>query len=381
MRPPQLLLRSSLVLLVSLSAACKQDSKKKPTPGASQPMGAGEQQSEEDLGVVLASIDGVPITVGEFQDRINKQSPFIRARYNSTDQKKEFLDSLVRFEVLALEAKAQGFDKNPDVIRTMKQVMIQKLMKDRMDKGITADDISEAEMLAAYEEGEAEFHKPEEVRVSAIIVDQQQKAAKVAKDALGEKGASNKGFRELVQEHSTDEESRVRGGDLRYFSATNTELPKPVIDAAFGLKKTGSVVGPIDGGNGKFYILKQTGHRKAIDKTFDEVKRQIQNRIYRDKRTKAQSEFVADLRAKAKIETFDDALSKVQIDMSGAQGEENHGHGGTPGGHGSHGAGHSHGAEKSHGAAGHGHGHEHAKPAPAPKTPAPSAKTPEATPQ
>jgi peptidyl-prolyl cis-trans isomerase C len=343
-------------------------------------MGAGEQQSEADLSVVLASIDGVPITVGEFQDRINKQSPFIRARYNSTEQKKEFLDSLVRFEVLALEAKAQGFDKDPDVIRTMKQVMIQKLMKDRMDKGITADDISEAEMLAAYEEGEAEFHKPEEVRVSAIIIDQKPKAASVAKDALGEKGASNKGFRALVQEHSTDEESRVRGGDLRYFSATNTELPKPVIEAAFGLKKTGNVVGPIDGGNGKFYILKQTGHRKAIDKSFDEVKRQIQNRLYRDKRTKAQSEFVADLRVKAKIETFDDALSKVKIDMSGAQGEENHGHGGKPGGHGhGAGAGHSHGSAQGH-AAGAGHEHAPAKPAPTPKTPAPSPKTPEATP-
>jgi peptidyl-prolyl cis-trans isomerase C len=362
------------VLLVISSAACKkQEAKPKNAPLPFEAASAAPQ-SEADLKVVLATIDGVPITVGEFQDRINKQSPFIRTRYSSIDQKKEFLESLVRFEVLALEAKEQGFDKNPDVVRTMKQVMIQKLMKDHLENGLTPDDISEEEMQAAYQESEAEFHKPEEVRVSAIIIGTKSAADKVAKEALGEKGSSNKGFRELVKQHSTDAESKVRGGDLRYFTSASTELPKPVIDAAFGLKKTGSVVGPIDGGNGNFYILKQTGHRKAIDKSFDEVKRQIQNRLYRDKRTKAQAEFVANLKKKAKIETFDDALSKVQIDMSGTQGDD-HSAGGVPGGHGSHGAGHSHGP-----GTGEGHSHGPKGQAGAPKTPAPSPKTPKATP-
>ncbi len=372
MRSTFSIMRSSLVILVIFSVACKkQDSKEKKTALVTEAVVGGSEQTEADLKMVLATIDGVPITVGEFQERINKQSPFIRARYNSTEQRKEFLDTLVRFEVLALEARAQGFDKNADVVRTMKQVMIQKLMKGHLEKGISPEDISEEEMLAAYEASDAEFHKPEEVRVSAIIINKKSNAEKIAKEALGEKGASNKGFRELVRLHSTDAESKVRGGDLRYFTAANTEIPKAVVDAAFGLKKTGSVVGPIDGSDGNFYILKQTGHRKAIDKKFDEVKRQIQNRIYRDKRTQAQADFVTGLRKKAKIETFDDALSKVQIDMSGAGGAPgSHGHG--PGG-GS--AGHSHGAAETAG-----HGHTLPQPAQPPKTPTKGTKAPEATP-
>ena len=40
----------------------------------------------------LAKIDDVTITLGEFEERLNRQSPYIRARYTSLEQKKEFLD-------------------------------------------------------------------------------------------------------------------------------------------------------------------------------------------------------------------------------------------------------------------------------------------------
>ncbi len=285
-------------------------------------------QTEAQLDAVLASIDGVEITVREFQDRINRQSPYIRARYTSNDQKKEFLDNLIRFEVLAQQAKSEGFDKNSDVIRTMKQVMIQKLMKEHFETGITPDDVKEEQMRAYYDANPAEFNKPEEIRVSAIVVDTKIEADKAAKLALGEKGSTNKGFRELVAEYSTDQESKPRGGDLRYFTRETTSdsgaLPKELIEAAFGLTKTGDVVGPIKGSNGKFYIAKQTGHRKAINKTFEQVKRQLQNRLYRDMRSKAQKDFVQTLKAKAEIEIFEDKLGEVLVDTSGGDGHDHH---------------------------------------------------------
>src|SRR5688572_13775004 len=95
-------------------------------------------QKPEDLQEVLAKIDDVVITVGDFQERINKQTPYVRARYTSVERKKEFLDNLVRFEVLAKEAERRGLNKDAEVVRTMKQVMIQKLLKDEFDK-ITPD--------------------------------------------------------------------------------------------------------------------------------------------------------------------------------------------------------------------------------------------------
>ncbi len=266
----------------------------------------------------LAKVDDIVVTVSEFQERINRQSPYIRARYTSLEQKQEFLENLVRFEVLAKEAMRRGLDNDPEVVRTMKQMMIQKLMADEFETKIDPEAIGDDEMRAFYAEHESEYKKPEEVRVSAIILRSEADAKKVAQAAKGEQGKTNKGFRDLVAQHSIDEATKVRGGDLRYFAADTKELPAPVVEAAFALEQTGDVAGPIAAGNGSFYILKQTGRRKAMEKSFDEVKRQIQNRIYREKRTAAQQTFIDSLKDKAKIEIFEDNLAKVEIDTAGA---------------------------------------------------------------
>jgi hypothetical protein len=82
------------------------------------------------------------------------------------ERKKEFLDNLIRFEVLAAEAKKRGLDQDPEVVRTMKQVMIQKLMKVEFDTRVKPEDVTEEEMKKFYEEHSAEYNKPEEVRVA-----------------------------------------------------------------------------------------------------------------------------------------------------------------------------------------------------------------------
>jgi peptidyl-prolyl cis-trans isomerase C len=282
-------------------------------------------QSAEELGAPLAKIDDVTITLGELQERINRQSPYIRARYTSLEQKKEFLDSLIRFEVLAKAAYRRGLDKDPEVVRTMKQVMIQKLMRDEFDAKITADTITDAEMKTYYDANIAEYVKPEEVRVSALIIKNRAQAERVAIEARGEGGKTNKGFRDLVNRYSQDEDSKLRGGDLRYFDAQTKEVPAPVIKAAFALLNTGDVSGAVDAGNATWYVLKQTGRRKSMTKSFDDAKPAIRNKLFRDKRLAAQKDFVDGLKASAKIEINEPNLAKVRIDTSQAT-DDGHGH-------------------------------------------------------
>ena len=151
-------------------------------------------------------------------------------------------------------------------------------------------------------------------------------------EAKGEAGKTNKGFRDLVTKYSADEETKLRGGDLRYLDATNKELPAPVVKAAFTLYNTGDVSTAVDAGNGTFYVLKQTGRRKSITKSLDDAKPQIRNKLFRDKRLQAQKDFVDGLRAKSKIEINEANLAKVRIDTSQAVDD---GHGQTvapPGG-------------------------------------------------
>jgi peptidyl-prolyl cis-trans isomerase C len=297
--------------------AAKTDSSDSTTPAAvpaKLPPGL-PGQPEADLASPVATIDGTTITVAELQDRINKQSPYVRARYTSLEQKKEFLDTLVRFEVLAGEARKRGYDRDPEVVRTMKQVMIQRLLKEEFDSRVKPEDISDDEMKKFYDAHLSDYNKPAEMRASAIVVKDKALAAKVAAEAKLPANADNKNFRDLVTKYSEDEETKQRGGDLRFFTADSKDLPAPVVKAAFDLKNLGDVSAPIATEKG-FYVLKNAGERKAISKTYDDVKRQIQNRLYRDKRQQAMQDFEADLKKKAKIDIKSDALAKVRLDTS-----------------------------------------------------------------
>jgi len=325
------MIRVPAVVLTSLLAfGCTRDAPKSklqpPVDRASQ-VGAPKlgTQSAQELQTVLAKIDDQAITLGEFQERLNRQSPTIRQRYTSLEQKKEFLDSMVRFEVLAKEAFRRGIDKDPEVVRTMKQVMIQKLMKDEFDTKVTADAVSDAEMKTYYDANIAEYVKPDEIRASAIIVKNKAQADRVALEARGDAGKTNKGFRDLVTKYSADEDTKLRGGDLRYFDAGTKEIPAPVVKAGLALYNTGDVSGAIDAGNGTFYILKQTGRRKSVTQSFEYAKPQIRNKLFRDKRLQAQKDFVENLRGKSKIEINEANLAKVRVDMSSAV-DDGHGH-------------------------------------------------------
>src|SRR5512140_3130804 len=316
-----------IALGYGLALGChKNDSQSQAAPAAKAAGGtSAPPQSQAELSAPLAKIDDVTITLGEFQERINRQSPYIRARYTSLEQKKEFLDSLVRFEILAKEAYKRGLDKDPEVVRTMKQVMIQKLMRDEFDVKITADTITDAAMKSYYDANLAEYVKPEEVRASAIITKNRAQAERVATEARGEAGKTNKGFRDLVNKYSQDEDSKLRGGDLRYFDAQTKDVPGPVVQAAFALPSTGDVSAAVAAGNGTWYVLKQTGRRKSMTKSFDDAKPAIRNKLFREKRLSAQKDFVDGLKAAAKIEINEPNLAKVRIDMSQAT-DDGHGH-------------------------------------------------------
>ena len=286
-----------------LHAACERVTTKSQAAPSQKAQGSTE---------TLAKIDDVVITVGDFQNRINQQSPYVRARYTSLERKKEFLDNLIRFEVLAREAKERGLANDEEVVRTMKQVMIQKLMKEQVDNQVKIEDVSDAEAKAYYDAHPEEFNKPEEIRVADILVKDDKAAKKVMADPRI-KQPEGEGFRKLVAEFSQDAATKDRGGDLRYFEQGDKELPAEIVKASFALANVGDVSEPIKGPGG-LHILKLTGRRKALVRGFDEVKPQIKNRLFRDKRNQSMEDFVKKLREKSKVEIHEERLAKVHIE-------------------------------------------------------------------
>src|SRR5215471_16817061 len=213
MRTPQLSLLALGLPLVLATSACK-SAKIKPA------------QDNADLSQVVAKVEDAVITVGDFQERINKQSPFIRARYTTVEKKKEFLDNLIRFEVMANEARRRGYDKDPEVVRVMKQQMISKFLQKDFESKLKVEDVPDADVEKYYKDHPAEFNQKDEVRLSEIVVKDKSKADKALAEAkalpkASPIGADQKGFRDLVTKYSEDEDSKSRGGDLSFIDKEN----------------------------------------------------------------------------------------------------------------------------------------------------------------
>ncbi|HMI90080.1 MAG TPA: hypothetical protein VK509_01900, partial [Polyangiales bacterium] len=65
-----------------------------------------------------------------------------------------------------------------------------------------------------------------------------------------------------------------------------------------------------------FHVLKLTGERAALDRTLEDARRLIQNRLWRKKREDAIEAFVTELRGKAELKENLDLLSQVKVDTS-----------------------------------------------------------------
>jgi peptidyl-prolyl cis-trans isomerase C len=305
-------------------AAKKKAAKKAPAarPAAGMAAPAAKEQAkkplipEKDRKLVLAKIGEVQISVGDLADRINKMSRYVRGRYESVEKKRQLLDSMVEFEVLAKEAARRGFAKHPDVVRMLRQVMIQRLRQRIVEEKVKRADITDDDVKTYYEKHRPQYNKPEMVRVSHILVKDQAAAQKVLQE-VKQKGNNPREFRALVQKHSIDQTTRRRAGDLRYFTREDKRVPKPVIEAAFKLQKRGEVAGPVKSDRG-WHVIKLTHRKKAINRKMDDpkVRQQIVTRILRQRRRKALEAFKKELRGKAKVKIYDDRLAAVKVDTT-----------------------------------------------------------------
>ena len=133
---------------------------------------------------VVARIGPRMITLEEFESRLNEKSPFVRARYNSPNRKQEFLDSLIRFELLALEAENKGYDKDPDVVLAHKQAMVRRFVAEEVAQLVRMKDVTDADIKAYFDAHKDDYTRPAQVRASHILVKAENTAVGIIKQLL-----------------------------------------------------------------------------------------------------------------------------------------------------------------------------------------------------
>jgi peptidyl-prolyl cis-trans isomerase C len=284
-------------------------------------------RKNEKSGPVVAEVGDEKITADELRQRLNETSPFLRARYSTVERKKEFLENMVRNELLAQEAIRQGYDKSPAVREQMKRAMIQELIKHQLDSKLAGTDIADEELKKFYDAHLDDFVKPERARVFHIFLpakdareraEAKKKAAALLKDidAREKKGEVN-AFQAVATKESRDTLSAPLGGDLRFLS--KDELTKAysaeLANAAFDLKNPGDRTQPFESPGG-VELVKLQVKTVAMNRSFEDSKEPIRQRMARERRSRDYDEWVKKLREGTKVAIHEQELEKIQVDAA-----------------------------------------------------------------
>jgi parvulin-like peptidyl-prolyl isomerase len=223
------------------------------------------------------------------------------ARFDDPAARRELLDGLIRFELLAQAAERAGFTKEPDAIHALQQVAVTKLVNQTLGAVASPESISKADVEREYQARQAsEFTRPEAVQVRHIRVSDAKLAERLATQARGLAPADDRGFAALASSNSQDSTTRESGGDLGFIDASSQQ-PRALVEAALRLKTPGEVAGPIatDGG---YEILRLVTLRAAAVSPLSSVEEPIRQRLYRERRSQALDAFIAKLRSETKVE-------------------------------------------------------------------------------
>lgn len=287
------------------------------------PVGVGER--------AVARVGGSPITRADLEGYLRLRPPE-RGATVSAEAVRKRLDEIVQAEVLYREALRIGIDRDPAVRQTIRQVVVQRMLEQEIDRPVGERNIEEAELKAFYDAHLAEFARPEQVRLvdiffaapaggdAAVRKEKKRKAEEVLSRARGLQD-TRFGFGELVLANS-DTHPRYPRGDTGFLDRKGGPLglPEALAAAAFAIPKVGKIAERVVETPEGFHVVMLTGRRDAEHRVFEDerVRGEIEQRIRSEERRRRHQEFVDGVRGKTETLVDESALAEIVAEMNAA---------------------------------------------------------------
>ena len=270
---------------------------------------------------VIATVGTETITVGELEDSINARSVRARRRFADPAVLQELVDEQVKNELYYQGAEKLGYANDPLIRQFLDQTLVQLYVRKEFEEAMTPEGVPDEAVARYYDAHSEEFRRPEMRRARHILVASQKEAADILRQLGSGEGPA---FRALATERSLDTETKLRGGDLLYFTADGALVGKPdgtridvtLAKSAFELSKTRELSKPLDLGDGKWSILELTGIRPERIQTLEQAGALIRRKIWRDDREAALTKTIDDLRAELKPEAFPERMRAMVLEPS-----------------------------------------------------------------
>ncbi len=221
---------------------------------------------------------------------------------NVNEQVKNTIENLMKENNIESEAqlreelRRQGMDYEQFTKQIEDNMMRQAVVYTEVDRSIVLD---ESEIVNYYKLHPDEFTEPEEFKIRAIYLateEQGNDSLKAKREEISGKVGSGEDFAALAGEYS-DSPLKENQGDLGHFKKGQLEK---VLEEAVVKLKPGETTPWIHAKNG-WYLMKLEEKKESRLKSFEEAKKEIENRLYQQKRNVKIEEFLKGLKEKSYI--------------------------------------------------------------------------------
>lgn len=253
---------------------------------------------------VLVEGAGVTVTVNDLLAETQRIAPETRKELlSNANQITQLATNLHARRQLASSAR-QTATHDPVTLaalqlaqdRYLSDVQLQRLD----DAAKPSDAVLEKLARTTYKAEPKRFMRPEEIRVSHILIKTDTPDAKVKAEDLLRQLRAGASFEALAREHSADTGSAAKGGDLGFVTRGRTVPPFEA--AAFALKTPGELAGPVESQFGQ-HIIRLEERRPGALRPFEEVRDGLMQEVTKMAVNQARTEEEARLRQLAKVDT------------------------------------------------------------------------------
>lgn len=233
----------------------------------------------------FATVNGVGLPQSQLDFTLKAK---VGAQAKNPEVVKNVKQALINRELIVQEAKKKGLDRETDVVRMIEDARQEIIAQNYYANFMKSHPITDADVKKQYDSMKAQTGDTE-YSVKHILVEKEDEAKSIIS-----KLASGSKFETLAKEHSKDG-SKERGGDLGW-NVPNSFV-KPFADEMVKLSAGSYSKTPVKSEFG-YHIIKVESSRKIKTPSFEQAKLQIRNQLQKA----SFAQHVDQLRKNAKVQ-------------------------------------------------------------------------------
>jgi len=270
---------------------------------------------------VLARVGAHAISIDEFMAHLVRRGGLRTDRLD----RRALLQEMIEFEALYVRAVELGLDRDPEVQRAYRNMVVGKLKERELNSRLESLDISAEEIERYYFDHLEDYTRPPAIRLailfrptSSITSPEQkeelaQQMRQVRKQALQASDEPvDRGFGALALDRSEHQATRYKGGDVGWIEASRPHawLSRTVVEAGFGLDMPGAVSEVLTDEKGT-YLLKLIDRREAEATRLSTSEPSIRRLLLAKKRQKTREAYLEEVCGSMNIETHPELLANI----------------------------------------------------------------------